>query len=60
MNENIMGTFLGLITFVVVILYTTIMVEIVERLFNEYKQSKVRREKANRGKETGTQGGSLG
>ena len=60
MNENIMGTILGLITFVVVILYTTIIVEIVERLFNESRQSKDRREKANRRKETSPQGRSLG
>ena len=48
MNENIIGTFLGLITFVVVILYTTIIVEIGERLFNnESRQGKNRRQKEN-------------
>ena len=61
MNENIIGTFLGLFTFVIVILYTTIIVEIGERLFNnESRQDKNRRKKENHGKETNTQSRSLG
>ena len=61
MNENIMGTILGLITFVVVILYTTIIVEIGERLFNnESRQDKKRRKTEGQSKKTGTQRRSLG
>jgi hypothetical protein len=61
MKENIMGTILGLITFVVVILYTTIIVEIGERLFNnESRQDKKRRKTEGQSKKTGTQGRSLG
>ena len=61
MNENIIGTFLGLFTFVVVILYTTIIVEIGERLFNnESRKGNKIRITEDQSKKTSTQRRSLG